>query len=114
MIPQCKSIMPQRAPSLTKEANKLKKLSCFWDQSGDRLSDDATRSNKVAVKSIKRSAAALEKKGGTCLCGCHYLCHHSNCLPIKKRKPFIGEMIQRSSSSLSSAEESSEDERIII
>lgn len=56
-----------------------------------------TKANVVAVKAIKRSATALGRKGGTCLCGCHFHCHHSNSLPPKKRKSMILFQAQRQS-----------------
>lgn len=80
-----KSILPQRVSVFTREISELKNMSNFWDEDKDKVSADATPSNKVTVKSIKRSSRALKRKGGLCLCGCHYLCHHAECLPIKKR-----------------------------
>ena len=78
--------MPQKARINTRETSKIRKMSCYWDEHTDKVSSGATHANKAAVKSIKRSAAALQRKGGTCLCGVHYKCHHSACLPMKKRK----------------------------
>jgi hypothetical protein len=89
--------MPQRAGVKTKETSKLKKLSCYWNSNEDTVSINATHTNRAAIKSIKRSAAGLQRKGGICLCGCHYLCHHSSSLPMKKRK-FCNDIEETSSS----------------
>ena len=75
-----------RAPVLTRETSELKHKCDFWDERSDKVAADATRSNKVAVKSIKRAAAALKRKGGIFLHGCHYLCDHSDSLSAKKKK----------------------------
>lgn len=75
-----KSIMPQRCQVTTKETKKMTKLARYCDHDMKM-----TKANRTALKAIKRSAAALERKGGTCLCGCHFLCEHSQSLPLKKR-----------------------------
>jgi acetoin utilization deacetylase AcuC-like enzyme len=75
------SILPQKPEVATKETHKLNRLARYCDHDSVPM----THANRTAVKAIKRSADALERKGGTCLCGCHYLCHHSRCLPMKKR-----------------------------
>ncbi|CAB9520606.1 Histone deacetylase HDA1 [Seminavis robusta] len=77
----CKSILPQRHQVVqTKETQKIQRLACACDVA------PMTKANRVAAKAIKRSASALERKGGTCLCGCHFMCRHAGCLPMKKRK----------------------------
>ncbi len=78
--------MPQKARVTTKETSRINRLSCYWKRDADKVSVDATHANKAAVRFIKQSEAALQRKGGTCLCGVHYKCHHSECLPMKKRK----------------------------
>jgi acetoin utilization deacetylase AcuC-like enzyme len=75
------SILPQKPQVATKETHKLNQLSRYFDHD----SIPKSHANRTAAKAIKRSADALERKGGTCFCGCHYLCHHSRCLPMKKR-----------------------------
>jgi acetoin utilization deacetylase AcuC-like enzyme len=78
-----KSILPQKLQVTTHETSKLNKLAHNCDGHG---SQKTTRANRTAQKAINRSAAALKRKGGTCLCGCHFKCHHADSLPMKKRK----------------------------
>lgn len=78
--------MPQRPRVTSRETSRIKRLSHYWNKDSDTVSLDATHSNKAAVRYIKRSEEALQRKGGVCLCGVHYKCHHSICLPMKKRK----------------------------
>ena len=76
-----KSILPQKHQIITSETTKIVK---YLNQ--QNISTEGSKATRRAVKSIKRSAEALERKGGTCLCGCHFMCIHSHCLPMKKRK----------------------------
>jgi Histone deacetylase domain len=76
----CRSILPRKHQVMqTKETLKIQKLASCCNIS-------ASKAGRAAAKAIKRSASALESKGGTCLCGCHFLCRHAECLPMKKRK----------------------------
>jgi Histone deacetylase domain len=76
----CRSIMPQKHQVMhTKETLRFQQLASCCDI-------PATKASRAAAKAIKRSASCLERKGGTCLCGCHFLCRHAACLPMKKRK----------------------------
>lgn len=77
------SILPQRPhlPLSKRETTKMHQLA----ESCVKLVKK-TSVSRIAIKAIKRSANALEHTGGTCLCGCHFKCHHSNSLPMKKRK----------------------------
>lgn len=75
-----KSILPQRCQVTTKETKRMTKLAKYCNHE-----IKMTKANRTALKAIRRSAHALERKGGTCLCGCHFMCQHSHSLPLKKR-----------------------------
>jgi acetoin utilization deacetylase AcuC-like enzyme len=81
------SILPQKPQVITRETKKINKLARYCGPDRDHQIQ-LTKANRTAAKAIKRSANALERKGGTCLCGCHFMCHHSESLPIKKRKTY--------------------------
>eukprot|EP00934_Nitzschia_sp_Nitz4_P006799 Nitzschia sp. Nitz4//scaffold21_size171442//93257//94718//NITZ4_002170-RA/size171442-processed-gene-0.54-mRNA-1//-1//CDS//3329542438//6789//frame0 len=72
------SILPQRPHVVTHEVQKMNKQS--------KKIANATKTGRTAKKAVLKTARALERSGGTCLCGCHYMCHHSLSLPMKKRK----------------------------
>jgi hypothetical protein len=86
------SIMPQQDQIKTKETSRLIKLSNFWHKGDDVISTKATKANRCAVKAIKQTSNAWKRKGGTCMCGTHFLCPHHDCLPTKKRKLVIGDI----------------------
>jgi hypothetical protein len=102
----CRSIMPQKHQVMqTKETLKIQNLAAC-------CGIPATKASRAAAKAIKRTASALERKGGTCMCGCHFLCRHAACLPMKKRKypslPSTIEMLETDDSE-NSAEEPADD-----
>jgi acetoin utilization deacetylase AcuC-like enzyme len=77
------SIIPHKHQIQTSETSKMAE---YMNENMTAAGKHYRNTTRKAVKSIKRSATALEKRGGTCHCGCHFLCEHSVCLPIKKRK----------------------------
>ena len=94
-----RSILPQKHQVVTAETKKINKLARYYCSHDSEQMKKLSKANRTAVKAIKRSANALERKGGTCLCGCHFMCPHSQSLPMKKRKTFALEGLSTDDSS---------------
>lgn len=84
------SLLPQRPQAVTHEIRWMQHHHVARrSPSGDSSAParKIPRTQRLAQKSLEKSTKALKVRGGTCLpCGCHFQCHHSECLPLKKRK----------------------------
>jgi acetoin utilization deacetylase AcuC-like enzyme len=73
----------QEQPGDSSTAKKVKKARRYASSNPD--------AHTAAMRSIQRSAQALQREGGTCVSGCHYKCKHvsaHHALPLKKRRSY--------------------------
>ena len=73
-----KSILPQK-PKV--RASEIARIANFLNQK--RLSAEGNKATRKALKAMKRSLEALERR---CECDCEFLCVHGHSLPTKQRK----------------------------